>query len=254
MASHWTTFAATLPSNSVILDLGCGSGAVARALVAARADLEAVGADSAEVPASHHPRISLVSGAPMEHLPFADRVYSGAVSQFGFEYADATAAARELARVLAPGGVVSLLVHHAGSGVVGLSLRRLRALQEMFDDPVRSDFLAGNVGASTKRLAALAQGHPGDRLVCMLVEALSGRVSLHVSDRRRVWQSLENAVGLERQLLQAMMAAAVAPAQMDGWLAPLRRHLDVRHVSELLRGGGEPIAWRVEGVAAGQIL
>ena len=59
----------------------------------------------------------------MEELPFADQRFGAVVSQFGFEYSRRDPAAGEIARVLRPGGAMSLLVHHAASAVLATNRR-----------------------------------------------------------------------------------------------------------------------------------
>ena len=62
-----------------------------------------------------YPRIRFHSGVRMESLPFPDGHFTLIVSQFGFEYAQREPALRECLRVLAPGGRLAFVMHHAGS-------------------------------------------------------------------------------------------------------------------------------------------
>jgi SAM-dependent methyltransferase len=144
---HWAAFAATLASDSRILDVGCGAGAVGRALLAARPGLRITGVDLAQVPAPGDRRLALLPGTPIEDLPFGDGSFDAAVSQFGLEYGDVRAAAAPLARVLLPGAPVSFVVHHRASSVAQRSLARSRALAGLLGDPVRRAFLAADAVA-----------------------------------------------------------------------------------------------------------
>ena len=124
----WQDFAARLPRRARVLDLACGSGVVGGWLVTARPDLRIVGVDSAAALPPPPKGVSLKAGVALERLPFGDASFDAATSQFGFEYADSTAAAAELARVLRPGAPVRMIVHHAESVIVAHNRARREAL------------------------------------------------------------------------------------------------------------------------------
>ena len=123
LTKHWSSFARALAPGTRILDLGCGACAVGRLLVGARFDLHVTGIDAAGIPLATYPRIAVLSHTAMEALPFTEPVFGAAVSQYGFEYSRTEVAAREIARVLAPGANLSFLVHHADSAIVAASAR-----------------------------------------------------------------------------------------------------------------------------------
>src|SRR6185503_4006105 len=100
--------------------------------------------DLATVPPPVDRRFEIVSGTPMESLPFADAAFDAAVSQFGFEYARVDEAAKELARVLVPGSPISFLIHHSESSVVRHNRARNQALGELTGAEIQSAFLSGN--------------------------------------------------------------------------------------------------------------
>ena len=137
----WREHFATYPDGSRLLDLATGNGQVpliaaetARAL-GRRFDL--TGVDLADVDPQGR-AASLGQGAlvlrgrvALEALPFPSATFDGATSQFGFEYANPNKAAREMARVLRPGGRGLLVLHHAGSAVTAASAARLRAFEQV---------------------------------------------------------------------------------------------------------------------------
>lgn len=110
LAATWSAFFAHLPPGASILDLACGAGAVSKLALAAHRNYDVTGVDYAQ----GLPQIEgamLKGGVSLEALPQADASFAAAVSQFGFEYADTGLAAQEVARIIAPGGQMALLMH-----------------------------------------------------------------------------------------------------------------------------------------------
>lgn len=106
-----------------ILDIGCGEGQVARALVDAenadRPAPEVVGIDPAYLQVRYatdeeepRPGLAYLQGAG-EALPFVDDSFDGAFCCLSIEHADdADLVLEEVARVLCPGGRFLLLINH----------------------------------------------------------------------------------------------------------------------------------------------
>lgn len=113
----WAPFFENLPDGAAVLDLATGAGQAARWAAQAGRGFSVTGVDYAETPASDDPALVLIGGVSIEALPFADASFDAAISQFGFEYADTQAAAREAARVLRPGAKALFLVHHVESAL-----------------------------------------------------------------------------------------------------------------------------------------
>ncbi len=247
LRNHWSMFAASLPANARVLDIGCGAGAAARSLLAARPDLRITGIDFARVPAAPEAHIRLLSDTAMEFLPFADSGFDAAVSQFGFEYGRTHKAARELARVLVPGGKFSLAVHHAGSSVVATNRARLNALLALQQEEMRRAFLSGSVQTLNAEMASLRREYPGDRLVAELARVLPPRAQMGGRERSAVWNAVEIALAPEQAILEALDSCCVAPEELEGWLGPLRQFCDVTNVSILRKPNGGAIAWRIDG-------
>lgn len=106
---HEALIAATgIAPGTRVLDVGCGSGELL-------ATVRALGAEAAGVdPASGMRALALRTGADIrdgdaEHLPFADGSFDVVVAVNALQFADdTTAALREFARVLAPGGRIGV--------------------------------------------------------------------------------------------------------------------------------------------------
>jgi len=247
LRSHWSAFAALLPANARVLDIGCGAGAAARSLIAARSDLQVTGIDFARVPAAAEAEIRLLSDTSMESMPFADASFDAAMSQFGFEYGRTHKAARELARVLRPGGKFALVVHHAESSIVARNRERLNALLALQQDEMRAAFLSGSVTALNAGMSCLQREYPGDALLAELARVLPPRARMGGRQRDAAWTAVEVALAPEQAILEALESCCVAPEELDGWLGPLRQFCDVSSVSVLCKANGVPIAWRIDG-------
>jgi SAM-dependent methyltransferase len=247
LTAHWSAFAESLDPGTRILDLGCGAGAVARLLLAARGDLEITGIDFARVPLTIYPRFELLSDTAMESLPFDTPCFGAVVSQFGFEYSDCRRTVDELARVLAPGARLSMLVHHANSAIVATNRARRAALSGFLTAPVRTAFCASDGMTFQGQMQALQQKHPGDTLIAELARCLPSRLGRTPRERSAIWKSLEDALAPECCLAESLDARCVEPEQIEQWLAPLRGLCSRLSISVLPEVDGTPIAWRVEG-------
>jgi SAM-dependent methyltransferase len=124
IGAFWRSVFAPLRGSERVLDVATGNGALPRLLVdmlAAAGRLPAIDAvDLADIdpvwarqlapdiaPRVHfHPRVAV------ESLPFADDSFDLVISQYGIEYSDLARSVGEVARVLKPGGVVALVLHH----------------------------------------------------------------------------------------------------------------------------------------------
>lgn len=113
---QWATVmvdAAGVGPGDRVLDVGCGTGVVARAAVDRVGPAGSVtGVDLNDgmltVAAASHPDIAWRQG-PAEHLPFEDGAFDRVVSQFVLMFLESTdQALSEMRRVLAPGGSVAL--------------------------------------------------------------------------------------------------------------------------------------------------
>jgi SAM-dependent methyltransferase len=244
---YWSSFSRSLPGNTRVLDLGSGAGAVARRVASARPDVFVTGIDFARIPLTLQPQVELLSETAMESLPFEDRSFGAAVSQFGFEYARTGDAAREMARVLAPGARLQLLVHHAESSIVMSNRDRLAALQSFLSPAVRNAFCDGDAPALDLQLSALAHRHPSDALMAELRRSLPTRVGRPPRERGAIWTAIEDALAPERCLAESLNASCVAPAGLTHWLQVLQGAFELAEPVALREPAGPVIGWDIRG-------
>jgi demethylmenaquinone methyltransferase/2-methoxy-6-polyprenyl-1,4-benzoquinol methylase len=104
-----TIHAMRLPKESLVLDLGCGTGDLTR--VALKSGFRCIGVDlSFEMLAAAHSLSAPLVEADATCLPLADACIAGVVSGFALRnFTDQRAVLFEIARVLIPGGRLAIL-------------------------------------------------------------------------------------------------------------------------------------------------
>ncbi|MGQ2991028.1 MAG: class I SAM-dependent methyltransferase [Brevundimonas sp.] len=137
----WADWLSALPDGASILDLATGSGQIPRhALTVAGTTGKAFhvfGVDYADLkpdPRLEAAGVVLTGGVRLERLPFPDGRFDAVTSQYGIEYADQGEALDEAGRVLAPGGVACMLIHHADSEITRQAVLRLNAYDAVMGD------------------------------------------------------------------------------------------------------------------------
>ena len=135
ITASWQAFFDSLPDGASILDLCTGNGAIAVIAAAsarrARKRFRIVAVDAADVNPYRHVKqhrdelaaIEFWPATPIERLPWPVASFDAVVSQYGIEYSDLSLSLPELARVVAPGGRVRLVLHAAEGPVVQRSRR-----------------------------------------------------------------------------------------------------------------------------------
>jgi len=245
--SHWRAFASALPSGVRILDIGCGAGAVGRELLSWRADLRITGIDFAGIPPSRDPRNELLSDTPMDSLPFAAQSFRAVVSQFGYEYGRSGEAAREIARVVVPGGLLSFLVHHKESPIVIDSDRDLRAIEHLTGARLQAAFMSGIPAALEQQLSSIRDDCPGERIVEQAAGGLHARINGDANERALVWSAVVDALTPELAMAKSLNANCVAPDELADWLGPLVEGFQLNPPAAVRMASGKLLAWKIEG-------
>jgi SAM-dependent methyltransferase len=247
---HWAAFASTVSPWSSIIDLGCGSGAVGQALRRAEPRLHVTGIDLAGVAPSDEPGLVLTGNVAMESLPFPDGAFEAAVSQFGYEYADIEAAAAEVARVTAPNGRLSLLVHHEEGPVVAGFRRHRRAVEALTGVRTQAAFFAGNARALADRIAALEQECSNMSVVEAAGRGLYSHIGKDESGRLHVWKRFVEALAPELFMLDTLSFCRAEDRTVKEVVDPLAEHFQL-NPPEALTLDGQPLAWIIEGTRFG---
>lgn len=245
LAQVWRTTSSDMPQMAKVIDLACGSGAVSYLLRQARPDLSIVGVDYARVPPSLMAGVELIPSVALEHLPFDDGCFDGAVSQFGIEYADRPGAVGELLRVLRPGSPITLVMHHADSPVVLHNKLRERALGELTGTAVESAFLKGDRAAFNRVFASLQSAFADQDVVAEFEQGLGSALAQSAEDRADFWPGLAAMVSREREILFALASAAVVDCQP--WVTELSTSFAMDPPAVVRDANGLPLAWLFRG-------
>ena len=237
IAAFWhEVFAALLPGQRV-LDLATGNGALPHLLLSCRpqadvycdaVDLSPVApAWVAALPLPQRERIRFHGRTRAEALPFGDGCFDLVVSQYGFEYCKHGDAAAELQRVLAPGGRLAMILHHAGSRPVALA----------HDELAHIDWLsqpAGLLDTAALLLEPMARAatEAGRRALAQDTAAIAAREDFNRWQRelsqRIAGASCPDVLHEVRDALAQVLAAAPRHGESDARrrLAQLLKHLD----------------------------
>jgi hypothetical protein len=293
IAAFWQRVFAGLEGRPVrVLDLCCGNAPLSKLLVespvfgSGRIDIDAV--DAAQVdprwrgamPGGMRGRLRVHCGIDATALPFPDASFELCMSQYGIEYAGATAF-DEVARVLAPGGTFAGVLHHAGSLPVRIArgeLLHLDWLEQVSGLLPAASALAGYMAlAGTPEGAAQLRGDPAATAARQRFNDCMGRVGAKIGAsqwpdvlleaRDAVMAALATAresgraaggeavgaverwLGETRLRQQELVEAALDEAELRALLARIpadERAIDVIRFDE----GGEVAGWSVLATVA----
>jgi SAM-dependent methyltransferase len=285
LAGFWSAFldaALSGPGPLRVLDVACGNGALARAIVEAAGR---AGGPAPQVTGLDHspaaladlrrrlPSVRVVAG-DAALLPLQGAAFDVVVSQFGLEYGGMAAFA-EAARVVAPGGVLGAVVHLRGGPIHRECEANLAAIERVRQSGVLPDAsacVAAGRALATGKGGRAAFRAAGDRLagslgsVAALLAGVGPRTAggairrLHgdlaaIARRPESFDAAEVAawagsMAAELQAYAGRMASMAAAAVDEGGVTSIestlaRTGLAVRRRGVLLMGVGrpEPGAW-----------
>lgn len=262
---YWSKFFDALPQGASVLDLACGAGALTRQAASHWRGLNVTGADYASnLPGIEGAKVD--AGVRLEALPYPDRQFDAAVSQFGIEYSDVEASLREVARVLAPGGQFAFMCHAAEGKSVGEARERRARLDALLGP----DGLVEAVHRYGRDLAAATASPPDPAPVAAMFRSAAAATP---SDETVAWcigflaEIMTNALRFEpayvidnaaraREQLAAqanrldLMIAAARDAEAMAAMASQAEALPLKAapVLKVIDLGGSQIAWWLAGV------
>lgn len=274
----WASVVQQATEGARIVDLAAGNGAVAvRLAQAAQAASKDIRIDAVDLAAIHPEQFLVeykdVMAAIRFHgetdvcaLPFNDGTFDFAVSQFGFEYAPAASAAKEMMRILRPGGGFRLLIHHCDSALVSPNVAKIDEINALVAKggvvPRVLAFLSAEPDVRTARLGALEEagqkirhllGTPLPRTsheIFTSIGQLIDRQDLTFEFRLQAASGMKDRLIAEQHRMQQLSAAALSSDQAQQLKVIL---LDAGatevSLSECLIGPDRALlGWRVEGI------
>lgn len=282
IAAFWRAVFANAPAQGHLLDLGTGNGGLMLAASRALQGWRLTGVDLSRptLPwldaGRDRGRIQLFAETRMEQVPLPSGAINLLVSQFGIEYADHQQVVREALRLLAPGGRLALVVHHAESVVTRVADDELRALDLLAAD----DGLLAATTVVLPHMAALRGGEAPSPAAYAARESFNRAMhevsalmaTLEVADVLGQAQAgvqgmllavhpgnLHEALGKLAAYRDELAAAAVRAreqiqaamtrGQLDAFLMGFREAMPALEASPLLQDG-RLIAWAVRGMRA----
>ncbi len=290
----WDRQFATLTREARVVDLATGNGAVA--FLAAeysvkhdmRFAIEAL--DKAGIDPEQHAghaeavrqwlgQVRFRGNAPNERTGLDSDSVDLVTSQYGFEYGDPAASAREVVRILKPGGRIALITHHATSVLVreareGLEQNRLclgreRLLekagqvveamtsassafeQRLLRRDGKAEHLRRKLNASVDRVQQQAAGFrdPGAG-IGFILQGLSAAFAsgMEVSQRRETIRRLKESCAAYQRRMEDLLAATPSEEEFERLLERLRgAGIAVEGWFPLIYRGERLMGWAVAG-------
>ena len=290
----WERQFATLTHEARVVDLATGNGAVAllAAEYSAAHDMQfAIEAldkaaiepqrDVGDADAARQwlDKVRFRGNAPNEQTGLDSASVDLVTSQYGFEYGDPAASAREVTRILKPGGRIALITHHANSVVVreareGLEQHRLCLDQERLLEKAgqvveamtragsaferrllrhdgKAEHLRRKLNASVERVQQQAAGFsdPGNG-IGFILQGLSSVFApgLEVPQRRETIRRLRESCTAYRRRMEDLLAATPSEGAFDRLLDHLRSAgIAVEGWFPLIYRGEALMGWAVAG-------
>lgn len=266
--AEWEEFAAKLPAAARVLDLATGNGAVPKALLATRSDLQIDAVDRAMI----DPMKFLSDGGDLEkvrfhpqtdilELPFAAQSFDAITSQFGIEYATLTRAAPRVSSLLKPDGKLLFLTHHAESQLIVASQPKKRELERLIEPrgllAVLHEIFSGN--SSLSELEACGARYLEGKFV--KTAAISGQVfeginriielfERDINQARQLASNMDFRVRAEHQRLSQMIESAQTARSLDELSVIMDQHgVSIQFEPLYVESGQSPylLCWSIQG-------
>ncbi|MCC2616673.1 class I SAM-dependent methyltransferase [Aestuariibacter halophilus] len=161
LANTWQAWLNGLDKSEVVVDLGCGNGALLDLVKDwVQPDTQLVGVDAASLTVPERlaamDNIRFLERTDIANMPLQDNSVSAVMSQYGIEYADLEGAIKDVARVLTRGGRFRFSMHDDQSVVVVPNQQILAAAQAL----IKPDGVVDRIRRLAQSLADFGQQHP----------------------------------------------------------------------------------------------
>ncbi|MBB3764573.1 class I SAM-dependent methyltransferase [Sphingomicrobium lutaoense] len=244
--TYWDEFTRGLDTPSSLIDLGCGSGALAERLARRNDGLSITGIDFASVGESAVDGVTLMSGVSMEKLPMDEGSFDGAVSQFGVEYADPATVGPEIARVLRKGAPVAFVMHHADSPVVAQNKARKAILASLSEDGIGKAYREDEKQVLARSIFEIRQKSGVHApLVDQVARGLGQSIGEAPDKRERIWSDFAEGAANEIAIIEAMEKAAIRDPRV--WAMRLGDGYRWERPTFISTPQGEKAAWSLTG-------
>lgn len=267
--SLWQSLAESLPSQSKILDLATGNGAVVNALIAANKTLEIDAIDKAtiaprETLSKHefNENVRFHANIDVLNMPFENGSFDCITSQFGIEYAGLKRGSESSIVFLKTGGTLKFIVHNASSAIIMSSKNKITELEQLCKEGGVLDILIEVMAGKEnfEKLESAGQYHLQNAR--LKSEAITGQVFSGVETIINNWaskpkESLELGVAMDMRVrselarLQQLIQAGQTSEQMDEWLVFMNSLGVECHYTPLYLNPNNQdylLAWSVTGV------
>lgn len=154
VAQWWQSTLDTLPSEPVVMEIGCGNCSLLPAMIKSNVKGRYVGVDLAKVSLSPVAQeglaeseidVSILAETPAERIPEPDSTVDLVASVFGVEYSDLHKSLPEAFRLLRQGGRFCALLHHHDSVVTTMSRKAI------------SEYIPGDIQTTADALTVISQ-------------------------------------------------------------------------------------------------
>ncbi len=278
LATHWRkTFSDYAATNAIVVDIACGDGVI---FSFAREELRqstliALDASEAGVRAAMRATPGAMGAASDAcRLPVRSGAADIVVSQFGLEYGGA-AAFQEAARILKPGGALSVIAHLKDGSINAECAENLRLLNLFFKEGLADharESLASSYAQRYARAVTLDRSEKkfqqAARRISTALESARDSVAkttlssalneiTALASRRMAYDSTEAFTFIDqvktslkhyRDRMRTMVGAALDQPAVDRAAGMLTSSglIDVAAESIAFRAGGSPGAWRIQ--------
>ena len=142
---YWQSIFTSITSNTVVVDLGAGNGALSHLYIKHVGEPQCRSwhnVDYAQIKAPTAHACITHTQADMHALSFADSSVDLVVSMYGIEYSDLSRSLAEVARVLKPDGQCVLLMHHPQSIISAQSTVTIAVSEALLQEPMLAGLAA----------------------------------------------------------------------------------------------------------------